>query len=216
MFKINDNLIILCFFVLLFIIITANLFITPIADYGLFLSGIFNVLSNYYVLLSILGCSLLLFDSENKSLFFMVNIFLLVFIITQISFNLILEYIFHYKIDLIFGFDRFPKTILYFINIFLGIMLWFLPQNILLKYLGLTIFSFLISLHVGLNDIELFSLKSFINYPGGNILTITILLGFLIYLLKFSNKKYILVASKIYGSWIIVIGLISCMFSQMY
>lgn len=216
MVKKNTNLLIFTFCIFILIFIVKELIFTSVSNYGLFLSGSYHIFSNYYLLLSILGFSLLLFESKNKSLFLIINTFLLIFFVTQVLFNLILELIFHYNIDLIFGFDRFPQTILYFLNILIGFMLWFLPNKPILKYIITIIFSFMISLHIGLKDIEIFSLKSLISYPGGNILAITTLVGFLVYFSKLLNKKYIMVGSKIYGSWIIVIGVISIIFSLIY
>ena len=212
----NINLIILSILVFLVSLSTFKVLFTPIKDYGLFLSGLYNILSNYIFLISILGVSLLLIQSKNKLLFFILTIFLFIFILCQIFFNIILDFIFYYNIDFIFGFDKFPLIILYILNIFIGILLWFSPHKIILKYLIVILFSFISSLHIGLKDIEAFSIKSFINYPGGNIIIIIMLTGLVIYIFEFISRKYIFIGSKIFGSWLVVIGIISCLTSIIY
>ena len=102
------------------------------------------------------------------------------------------------------------------LNIFLGILLLFSPHKIILKYLIVIIFSFISSLHIGLKDIEAFSIKSFINYPGGNIIIIIMLIGLFVNIFKFISRKYIFIGSKIFGSWLVVIGIISCLTSIIY
>ncbi|PPR16129.1 MAG: hypothetical protein CFH33_00971 [Alphaproteobacteria bacterium MarineAlpha9_Bin3] len=216
MLKKNTNLFILSFLLFIFIFILMKLIFIPVDNYGLFLSGSYNIFTNYFLLLSILGYSLLLFKCDNKSLFLIINIFLFIFFITQFLFTIILELIFHFKIDLIFGFDRFPEAILYILNILIGILMWFPTNKVLYKYLISIIISFILSLHIGLKDIEVFSLKSFISYPGGNILIIIVLIGLLIFISNYFQQRYILVGSKILGSWIIVIGVISSIFSLIY
>ena len=176
----------------------------------------FNIVSNYIYLLSILGFSLLLYQLKNKYYIIILFMFLIVFIITQLLFNIILELIFYAKLDLIFGFDEFPLTILYLLNIFIGFLLWLSPLKNIIKYLITIFFSFITSLHIGLNDIEFFSLKSLMNYPGGNLFILIMLIGLFVYSFKFLNVKMINVASKIFGSWMIVISLISCFFSIIY
>ena len=217
MIRKNINLLILSLFTLVVSISILKIVFTPMRDYGLFLSGLYNILSNYIFLLSILGFSLFLYEiKKNKYYFIILNIFFSVFILTQISFNIILELIFYHKLDLIFGFDKFPLTILYLLNIFIGLFLWFSLHRNVFKYLVTIIFSIVTSLHIGLNDIELFTLKSFINYPGGNVFILIMLVGLFVYLFKLFNKRYINIGSKILGSWMIVIGLISCIFSLSY
>jgi hypothetical protein len=137
-------------------------------------------------------------------------------IVSQIFFNIILDFIFYYNIDLIFGFDKFPLIILYLFNIFIGILLWFSPYKTISKYFIILLFGFISSLHIGLKDIEDFSINSFVNYPAGNIFIIIMLTGLFIYIFKFLNRKYILIGSKIFGSWLVVIGIISCMSSIIY
>ena len=95
-------------------------------------------------------------------------------------------------------------------------MLWFNPINNAFKFLSIIIFSSIISFHVALKDIELFTIKSFINFPGGNLLITLWLSVTLIVVLKIFNTKYIRITSKIYGSWIIVIGIMSAIFSLIY
>ena len=158
MLKKNINLPLLIFFIAVVSISILKILITAGKDYGLFLSGMFNILSNYIYLLSILGFSLLLYQLKNKYYIFVLFMFLIVFIITQLLFNIILELIFYAKLDLIFGFDEFPLTILYLLNIFIGFFLWLSPLKNIIKYLISIIFSFITSLHIGLNDIEFFSL----------------------------------------------------------
>jgi len=216
MFKKNINLFMLSIFILVVSISILKTLFTPAKDYGLFLSGIYNIINNYIYLLNIIGFSLLLYELKNKYYIFIFNIFLIVFVSTQLSFNIILEFIFYSKLDLIFGFDKFPLTILYLLNIFIGLFLWFSLNRNVFKYLITIIFSIVTSLHIGLNDIELFTLKSFINYPGGNVFILIILVGLFVYLFKLFNKRYINIGSKILGSWMIVIGLISCIFSLSY
>ena len=216
MFKKNINLFMLSIFILVVSISILKTLFTPAKDYGLFLSGIYNIINNYIYLLNIIGFSLLLYELKNKYYIFIFNIFLIVFVSTQLSFNIILEFIFYSKLDLIFGFDKFPLTILYLLNIFIGLFLWFSLHRNVFKYLITIIFSIVTSLHIGLNDIELFTLKSFINYPGGNVFILIILVGLFVYLFKLFNKRYINIGSKILGSWMIVIGLISCIFSLSY
>ena len=216
MFKKNINLFMLSIFILVVSISILKTLFTPAKDYGLFLSGIYNIINNYIYLLNIIGFSLLLYELKNKYYIFIFNIFLIVFVSTQLSFNIILEFIFYSKLDLIFGFDKFPLTILYLLNIFIGLFLWFSLNRNVFKYLITIIFSIVTSLHIGLNDIELFTLKSFINYPGGNVFILIMLVGLFVYLFKLFNKRYINIGSKILGSWMIVIGLISCIFSLSY
>ena len=216
MLKKNINLLLLIFFIAVVSISILKILITAGKDYGLFLSGMFNILSNYIYLLSILGFSLLLYQLKNKYYIIILFMFLIVFIITQLLFNIILELIFYAKLDLIFGFDEFPLTILYLLNIFIGFFLWLSPLKNIVKYLITIIFSFITSLHIGLNDIEFFSLKSLMNYPGGNLFILIMLIGLFVYSFKFLNVKMINVASKIFGSWMIVISLISCFFSIIY
>ncbi len=212
----NINLFMLSIFILLISITILKILFTPAKDYGLFLSGIYNIINNYVSLLSIIGFSLLLYELKNKYYFYIFSLFLLVFVGTQLSFNIILDVIFYSKLDLFFGFDKFPLTILYLLNILIGLFLWFNSYKNIFKYLITIIFSLVTSLHIGLNDIEFFTFKSFINYPGGNVFTIIILTGLFVYLFKLLNKIYINIGSKILGSWMIVIGLISCIFSVSY
>ena len=61
----NINLIILSVLVFLVSLSTFKVLFTPIKDYGLFLSGLYNILSNYIFLISISGVSLLLIQSKN-------------------------------------------------------------------------------------------------------------------------------------------------------
>ena len=216
MLKKNINLPLLIFFIAVVSISILKIVITAGKDYGLFLSGMFNILSNYIYLLSILGFYLLLYQLKNKYYIIILFMFLIVFIITQLLFNIILELIFYAKLDLIFGFDEFPLTILYLLNIFIGFFLWLSPLKNIVKYLITIIFSFITSLHIGLNDIEFFSLKSLMNYPGGNLFILIMLIGLFVYSFKFLNVKMINVASRIFGSWMIVISLLSCFFSIIY
>ena len=62
MLKKNINLLLLIFFIAVVSISILKILITAGKDYGLFLSGMFNILSNYIYLLSILGFSLLLYQ----------------------------------------------------------------------------------------------------------------------------------------------------------
>ena len=216
MLKKNINLLLLILFIVVVSISILQIIITPGKDYGLFLSGMFNILSNYIYILSILGFSLLLYELKIKYYIFSLFMFLIIFIITQLSFDIILELIFYSKLDLIFGFDKLPLTILYLLNIFIGFFLWLSPLKNEINYFITIFFSFITSLHVGLNDIEFFTFKSFINYPGGNLFILIMLIGLFVYLLKFFNIKMVNIGAKIFGSWIIVISLISCFFSIMY
>lgn len=216
MLKKNINLLLLILFIVVVSISILQIIITPGKDYGLFLSGMFNILSNYIFILSILGFSLLLYELKIKYYIFSLFMFLIIFIITQLSFDIILELIFYSKLDLIFGFDKLPLTILYLLNIFIGFFLWLSPLKNVINYFITIFFSFITSLHIGLNDIEFFTFKSFINYPGGNLFILIMLIGLFVYLLKFFNIKMVNIGAKIFGSWIIVISLISCFFSIMY
>lgn len=216
MLKKNINLLLLILFIVVVSISILQIIITPGKDYGLFLSGMFNILSNYIYILSILGFSLLLYELKIKYYIFSLFMFLIIFIITQLSFDIILELIFYSKLDLIFGFDKLPLTILYLLNIFIGFFLWLSPLKNEINYFITIFFSFITSLHIGLNDIEFFTFKSFINYPGGNLFILIMLIGLFVYLLKFFNIKMVNIGAKIFGSWIIVISLISCFFSIMY
>ena len=216
MLKKNINLLLLILFIVVVSISILQIIITPGKDYGLFLSGMFNILSNYIYILSILGFSLLLYELKIKYYIFSLFMFLIIFIITQLSFDIILELIFYSKLDLIFGFDKLPLTILYLLNIFIGFFLWLSPLKNVINYFITIFFSFITSLHIGLNDIEFFTFKSFINYPGGNLFILIMLIGLFVYLLKFFNIKMVNIGAKIFGSWIIVISLISCFFSIMY
>ena len=206
-------------FIIIFLpcLIISKLFYLTVAEYGLFTSGMYNIFNNYTLLLCLLGLSLLLVNTKKviTHLYFFIT-FLFFYILTLIFIDLILEVIFSNNLDLLWGFDKFPLVVLYFLSIFLGFMLWFNPINNTFKFLSIIIFSSIISFHVALKDIELFTIKSFINFPGGNLL-ITLWLGvILIVILKIFNKKYIRITSKIYGSWIIVIGIMSAIFSLIY
>ena len=198
-------------------LIISKLFYLTVAEYGLFASGMYNIFNNYTLLLCLLGLSLLLVNTKKIiTHFYFFITFLFFYILTLIFIDLILEVIFSNNLDLLWGFDKFPLVVLYFLSIFLGFMLWFNPINNAFKFLSIIIFSSIISFHVALKDIELFTIKSFINFPGGNLL-ITLWLGvILIVVLKIFNKKYIRITSKIYGSWIIVIGIMSAIFSLIY
>ncbi len=57
MIRKNINLLILSLFTLVVSISILKIVFTPMRDYGLFLSGLYNILSNYIFLLSILGFS---------------------------------------------------------------------------------------------------------------------------------------------------------------
>ena len=198
-------------------LIISKLFYLTVAEYGLFSSGMYNIFNNYTLLLCLLGLSLLLVNTKKIiTHFYFFITFLFFYILTLIFIDLILEIIFSNNLDLLWGFDKLPLVVLYFLSIFLGFMLWFNPINNAFKFLSIIIFSSIISFHVALKDIELFTIKSFINFPGGNLL-ITLWLGvILIVILKIFNKKYIRIISKIYGSWIIVIGIMSAIFSLIY
>ena len=206
-------------FIIIFLpcLIISKLFYLTVAEYGLFTSGMYNIFNNYTLLLCLLGLSLLLVNTKKviTHLYFFIT-FLFFYILTLIFIDFILGAIFSNNLDRLWGFDIFPLVVLYFLSIFLGFMLWFNPINNTFKFLSIIIFSSIISFHVALKDIELFTIKSFINFPGGNLL-ITLWLGvILIVVLKIFNKKYIRITSKIYGSWIIVIGIMSAIFSLIY
>lgn len=198
-------------------LIISKLFYLTVAEYGLFSSGMYNIFNNYTLLLCLLGLSLLLVNTKKIiTHFYFFITFLFFYILTLIFIDLILEVIFSNNLDLLWGFDKFPLVVLYFLSIFLGFMLWFNPINNAFKFLSIIIFSSIISFHVALKDIELFTIKSFINFPGGNLLITLWLSVTLIVVLKIFNKKYIRITSKIYGSWIIVIGIMSAIFSLIY
>ena len=206
-------------FIIIFLpcLIISKLFYLTVAEYGLFTSGMYNIFNNYTLLLCLLGLSLLLVNTKKviTHLYFFIT-FLFFYILTLIFIDFILGVIFSNNLDRLWGFDIFPLVVLYFLSIFLGFMLWFNPLNNTFKFLSIIIFSSIISFHVALKDIELFTIKSFINFPGGNLL-ITLWLGvILIVILKIFNKKYIRITSKIYGSWLIVIGIMSAIFSLIY
>tara|TARA_B110000003_G_scaffold70871_1_gene72239 strand:- start:355 stop:999 length:645 start_codon:yes stop_codon:yes gene_type:complete len=209
----------LLFIIIIFLpcLIISKLFYLTVDKYGLFTSGMHNIFNNYTLLLCLLGLSLLLVNTKKviTHLYFFIT-FLFFYILTLIFIDFILGVIFSNNLDRLWGFDKFPLVVLYFLSIFLGFMLWFNPINNAFKFLSIIIFSSIISFHVALKDIELFTIKSFINFPGGNLL-ITLWLGvILIVILKIFNKKYIRIISKIYGSWIIVIGIMSAIFSLIY
>jgi|TARA_B110000008_G_scaffold205561_1_gene204220 hypothetical protein len=209
----------LLFIIIIFLpcLIISKLFYLTVDKYGLFTSGMHNIFNNYTLLLCLLGLSLLLVNTKKviTHLYFFIT-FLFFYILTLIFIDFILGVIFSNNLDRLWGFDKFPLVVLYFLSIFLGFMLWFNPINNTFKFLSIIIFSSIISFHVALKDIELFTIKSFINFPGGNLL-ITLWLGvILIVILKIFNKKYIRIISKIYGSWIIVIGIMSAIFSLIY
>jgi len=198
-------------------LIISKLFYLTVAEYGLFSSGMYNIFNNYTLLLCLLGLSLLLVNTKKIiTHFYFFITFLFFYILTLIFIDLILEVIFSNNLDLLWGFDKFPLVVLYFLSIFLGFMLWFNPINNAFKFLSIIIFSSIISFHVALKDIELFTIKSFINFPGGNLLITLWLSVTLIVVLKIFNTKYIQITSKIYGSWIIVIGIMSAIFSLIY
>jgi len=198
-------------------LIISKLFYLTVAEYGLFSSGMYNIFNNYTLLLCLLGLSLLLVNTKKIiTHFYFFITFLFFYILTLIFIDLILEVIFSNNLDRLWGFDKFPLVVLYFLSIFLGFMLWFNPINNAFKFLSIIIFSSIISFHVALKDIELFTIKSFINFPGGNLLITLWLSVTLIVVLKIFNTKYIQINSKIYGSWIIVIGIMSAIFSLIY
>ena len=198
-------------------LIISKLFYLTVAEYGLFSSGMYNIFNNYTLLLCLLGLSLLLVNTKKIiTHFYFFITFLFFYILTLIFIDLILEVIFSNNLDRLWGFDKFPLVVLYFLSIFLGFMLWFNPINNAFKFLSIIIFSSIISFHVALKDIELFTIKSFINFPGGNLLITLWLSVTLIVVLKIFNTKYIQITSKIYGSWIIVIGIMSAIFSLIY
>jgi len=198
-------------------LIISKLFYLTVAEYGLFSSGMYNIFNNYTLLLCLLGLSLLLVNTKKIiTHFYFFITFLFFYILTLIFIDLILEVIFSNNLDRLWGFDKFPLVVLYFLSIFLGFMLWFNPINNAFKFLSIIIVSSIISFHVALKDIELFTIKSFINFPGGNLLITLWLSVTLIVVLKIFNKKYIRITSKIYGSWIIVIGIMSAIFSLIY
>tara|TARA_B100001063_G_C16726932_1_gene536976 strand:- start:751 stop:1392 length:642 start_codon:yes stop_codon:yes gene_type:complete len=198
-------------------LIISKLFYLTVAEYGLFSSGMYNIFNNYTLLLCLLGLSLLLVNTKKIiTHFYFFITFLFFYILTLIFIDHILEIIFSNNLDLLWGFDKFPLVVLYFLSIFLGFMLWFNPINNASKFLSIIIFSSILSFHVALKDIELFTIKSFINFPGGNLLITLWLSVTLIVVLKIFNKKYIRITSKIYGSWIIVIGIMSAIFSLIY
>ena len=198
-------------------LIISKLFYLTVAEYGLFSSGMYNIFNNYTLLLCLLGLSLLLVNTKKIiTHFYFFITFLFFYILTLIFIDHILEIIFSNNLDLLWGFDKFPLVVLYFLSIFLGFMLWFNPINNTFKFLSIIIVSSIISFHVALKDIELFTIKSFINFPGGNLLITLWLSVTLIVVLKIFNKKYIRITSKIYGSWIIVIGIMSAIFSLIY
>ena len=198
-------------------LIISKLFYLTVAEYGLFSSGMHNIFNNYTLLLCLLGLSLLLVNTKKIiTHFYFFITFLFFYILTLIFIDHILEIIFSNNLDLLWGFDKFPLVVLYFLSIFLGFMLWFNPINNTFKFLSIIIVSSIISFHVALKDIELFTIKSFINFPGGNLLITLWLSVTLIVVLKIFNAKYIRITSKIYGSWIIVIGIMSAIFSLIY
>jgi len=197
--------------------VISKLFFMPSSEYGLFESGMYNIFNNYLLLLCLLGLALLLLNTKKNMthLYFFLT-FIFFYTMTLIFIDFILEVIFSNNLDYFWGFDKFPLVVLYFLSIFLGLMLWFNPIKNLFKFLSIIVFSSIISFHVALKDIELFTIKSFINFPGGNLL-ITLWLGAIIILvLKLFNKNNIQIISKIYGSWIIVIGIMSAIFSLIY
>ena len=209
----------LLFIIIIFLpcLIISKLFYLSVDKYGLFTSGMHNIFNNYTLLLCLLGLSLLLVNTKKviTHLYFFIT-FLFFYILTLIFIDFILGVIFSNNLDRLWGFDKFPLVVLYFLSIFLGFMLWFNPINNAFKFLSIIIFSSIISFHVALKDIELFTIKSFINFPGGNLLITLWLSVTLIVVLKIFNKKYIRITSKIYGSWIIVIGIMSAIFSLIY
>ena len=209
----------LLFIIIIFLpcLIISKLFYLTVDKYGLFTSGMHNIFNNYTLLLCLLGLSLLLVNTKKviTHLYFFIT-FLFFYILTLIFIDFILGVIFSNNLDRLWGFDKFPLVVLYFLSIFLGFMLWFNPINNTFKFLSIIIFSSIISFHVALKDIELFTIKSFINFPGGNLLITLWLSVTLIVVLKIFNKKYIRITSKIYGSWIIVIGIMSAIFSLIY
>jgi len=72
----NINLIIISLLVFLVTLSIFKIVSTPIKDYGLFVSGLYNILSSYIFILNILGVALLLIQTKNKLLFFILNTFL--------------------------------------------------------------------------------------------------------------------------------------------
>ena len=179
-------------------LIISKLFYLTVAEYGLFSSGMYNIFNNYTLLLCLLGLSLLLVNTKKIiTHFYFFITFLFFYILTLIFIDLILEVIFSNNLDRLWGFDKFPLVVLYFLSIFLGFMLWFNPINNTFKFLSIIIVSSIISFHVALKDIELFTIKSFINFPGGNLLITLWLSVTLIVVLKIFNAKYIRITSKI-------------------
>lgn len=194
-----------------------KIFILPVKDYNLFESGMVNILYNYIFLLCLFGMSITLVNLKKISLYMLLLVFFIVtYLITLILFNIILNLVFVFNLDAYFGFDKFPLIIIYLLSTFIGIILWFHPINYFCKIILVIIFGFITSFHIGLKDIEAFSVSSLINFPGGNLLIIIWLSILIIYLLKFINKKYTIIISKIYGSWLITIGIMSLLFSKLY
>ena len=210
----NLNLLYIFISIAMFLII--KLVTIPIEEYGLFSSGLYNILSNYSFVLSLVGISLILFDLKNHKLFYSLVLVFVIFVVTQLLSNKILDLIFYYNIDQIFGYDKFPLTILYFLSIIVGAFLWLSPVKYLLKFFSIIIFTFMTSVHIILKDIEVFSLKSLVSFPGGNLFSSIVIIGLVIYLLKIIKNKYVLIGSKIYGSWLVVIGIMSLVFSLLY
>jgi hypothetical protein len=194
-----------------------RLFFMPVRNYSLFESGMVNIFNNYIFLLCLLGLSIIMADiKKSLSYIYILVFFIVAYLITLIMFNTILDWVFLFNLDAYFGFDKFPLVIIYLLSILIGIVLWIHPINYFYKIGFSIIFAVITSFHVGLKDIEIFTISSLVNFPGGNLLIIIWLSIMIIYLLKLFNEKYTIIISRIYGSWLITIGVMSSLFSLLY
>ena len=197
--------------------IIGKLFFLPIQDYNLFVSGMVNISNNYVFLLCLLGLLIILADTEKLFLYiYLLIIFIVTYFITLIFFDVILDWVFLINLDVYFGFDKFPIVIIYLLSTFIGIVLWVYPINYFFKIFLLIFFGFITSFHVGLKDIEAFTVSSLVNFPGGNLLVIIWLSIIITFLLKLFNNKYSVTISRVYGSWLITIGIMSHLFSFLF
>jgi len=191
-----------------------KLFSIPKNEFGLFQSGIVNLVTNYSLLLSFIYLGTIFSQIYKTKIYILLFVFLFSFVTTLLFFDEILEIIFILGLDAVFGFDKFSLIITYFLSIILGIFIWLNPvRHIYLCFFLVLLFSFIFALNVGLKDIDVFGFKSFINFPGGNIYMAYWVLTSVSCILKILKIKNVTVFLKIFSSWLVGIGCLSIFFS---
>jgi len=207
-----------------YIFLTINFIISPILfyklllipknEFGLFQSGIVNLVTNYSLLLSFICLGIIFSQIYKTKIYILLLVFLFSFVTTLLFFDAILEVVFILNLDAVFGFDKFSLIITYFLSIILGIFIWLNPvRHLYLCFILVLLFSFIFALNVGLKDIEVFGFKSFVNFPGGNIFMVYWILTSVSCILRLLKIKNVTVFLKIFSSWLVAIGCLSIFFS---